>query len=181
MIASFPRQDISENEKYQDDQKFFKDCIDYAVGRHNDRRKTRVPKIRRMGNGYNGINDERENAHLNKTYGPDNIVKYIDYRLCRAKIDLIIGEQLQMPLNGTVYTTNPEARSQKLEDVSAIVGMHHAREQIDKLRGMVNVDVFNGMPLPEVPEGKTIFETMSPKLKNEMIMQIIMKQQVEDM
>lgn len=178
MQPTFPRQDILESKK---NDRFFKDCADYAIGRYLRKRSQRIAKINRLRNSYNGINEDAENTHLNKTYGADNRIKYIDYRLCRAKIDLIQGEQLSMPLNGTVYTTNPEARVEKLEKAMPLIGMYHAAPEVEKLRSMVGVDIFGGMPVPEVPEGKSIFDTLPAKSKNEMIMQLIVERQIDDM
>lgn len=180
-VSSFPRQDIPESEKNAKGQKFFKDCIDYAVSRFLKNVGPRNAKIRRMYDRYNGINSPAATRPFDFTYGANkaNVAKYIDYRLCRTMIDKVVGEQLEMPINGTVYTTNPEAKVRRLEEVSVLAGMHYARPQIEKLRGMVNVDIFNGMPMPEVPEGKSVFELMPKKSQNESVMQTIIQRQID--
>lgn len=177
----FPRQDVSEAEKNADDKAWYKQGVDYGAGRYCGDYAIRQAKIMRMQNSYNGVISAAEFAYLDKTYGAANTVSYIDYRLCRAKIDLLVGEELAIPLNGTVYTTNPEARVERLEEISVPIGMHYAKDKVDQLRNQVGVNVFNGMPAPEVPEGKTIFDTLSPKSKNETIMQYIMNRQVDAM
>lgn len=181
MQANFPRQDVSEIEKNKNNKQWYKDAIDYAIRRHFSDRQRRLIRIRRMYNGYNGIINEADFAQYNKTYGKANMVKYIDYRLCRTKIDHIIGEQLESPINGTVYTTNPDAHVRRLEAAEAIIGLHHAASKIKDLREKVGVNVFDGMQPPQVPEGKTIFETLSPKSKNERNMQLILDRQIDDM
>lgn len=179
-ITSFPRQDVSEAEKNRNEKAWYKQAVDYAAGRYCGDHAARFAKIARMQNSYNGVVSGAEFAYLNSTYGKDNTVPYIDYRLCRAKIDLLVGEELAIPLNGTVYTTNPEAHVQRLEEIAVPVGMHAAADQIGKLRG-IGVDVFSGMPVPEVPQGKTIFETLSKKSQNETIMQYISNRQIDNM
>lgn len=176
----FPRQDIPEAKKTENNMQFFKDCIDYGVQRHFYYRGKRDVRLRRMYNDYNGLIDETKLWYLNKTYGPDNIIKYVAYRLSNTELDNLVGQQLQMPLNGTVYVTNPNAQVAKLEDVAAIVGMHHAPDEAKKLKG-IGVDLFGGMTPPTVGDGDTIFDTISPKSKNEMVMQYIVNQQVPDM
>lgn len=178
--SSFPRQDIFESEKKKDDGQFYKNCLNFAVWRKFQTNRIRTNKIIRNQNSYNGIQDQRNSIMYNRTYGPDNVIKMIPYRLSSAKMDNVIGQQLQMPLNGTVYVTNPQAKVKKLEDASAIVGLHFASQHVDKLRG-IGVDIFNGMNPPKPGEGETIFDSLSPKSANEMIMQIIANRQIPDM
>jgi hypothetical protein len=179
--SSFPRQDITESEKNAKDKQFYKDCVDYAVLRFQNYGATRHAKIRRRYDRYNGINTSAAMRPFNFTYGPDkaNVAKYIDYRLSRTMLDKVVGEQLEMPINGTVYTTNPDAKVRKLEEVSVLAGMHYARPQIEKLRSMVNVDIFNGMPVPELKEGQSVFELMPKKSQNESVMQTIIERQID--
>jgi hypothetical protein len=179
--ATFPRQDITETERNAKDKSHYKQCIDYAIDRFHNYGSARNAKIKRMYDGYNGVNSEAALKPYNFTYGNKraNKVKYIDYRLCRTMIDKVIGEQLEMPINGTVYTTNPDAKVRRLEEVSVLAGMHYARKEIEQLRNMVNVDVFNGMPIPEVAEGESVFSLMPKKSQNEAVMQTIIERQID--
>lgn len=169
MSLRLPRTDISEKEKKKNDYAWYKEYMEFACLGYYNKRK-RLVKLNRLYDGFNGFINYQEYIHLNKPYGNDNTTKYVDYRLMRTKVELIRGEQLALPINSTVYTTNPEAKTRKLDDISAIIGMHHCKEQIDKLRG-IGINVFDGMQTPEVPDGETIFDQVPPKEKNEIVMQ----------
>lgn len=183
MAGGLPRQDVSEAEKIRNDYAWYKQYIDHVVIRHAQTSKQRIDLSNRMDNEYNGLVDDARFIQYNNTYGADktNLAKYIDYRLCRSNLDLFVGEELESPINGTVYTTNPEAHVQQLEHVSAIVGLHVAKPVLDNLKKNTGVNIFDGMEPPEVPQDKTIFETLAPKSKNEMIMQLILNRQIPDM
>lgn len=181
MASIFPRQDVSEAEKNKDGKQWYKDAVDYGADSYCTSYSTRWSRIEKNQNGYNGVITANEFDFLNNAYGGENKAKYIDYRLCRSQIDNLGGEQLIIPLNGHVYVTNPEAKSKILDEISVPVGMHYVQDKIKALREKVGVDVFNGMQPPQVPDGKTIFDTLSTKSKAEVTMQTIMDLQIEEM
>lgn len=169
MSLRLPRTDITEKEKKANNYMWFREFMEYACMGYYNKRK-RLVKLNRLYDGYNGFINYQQYIHLNKPYGNDNTTKYVDYRLMRTKVELIRGEQLALPINATVMTINPEAKTRKLDSISTIIGMHHCQEQIEKLRG-IGVNVFDGMQPPQPAEGETIFDQLPEKEKNEVIMQ----------
>lgn len=181
MANTFPRQDVSEAEKERDGKAWYKQATNYGADRFCGSHSVRTGRIQRMQNAYNGVLTVGEFDYIDKAYGGENKVKYIDYRLSRTKCDLLGGEQLMIPLKGNVYVINPEARIEYLDEISVPVGLHYTQDKIKALREQVGVDVFNGMPMPQVPEGQTIFQTLPGKSKVEVVMQKIIDHQIEEM
>lgn len=155
-----------------------KQCLDYSIYSWDNLRTTQIAKINKLYENYNGIIDNTGLDFVNKTYGKENITKYIDYRLARPKIDLVQGEWLGRPLNSTVYTINKDAKSAKLNDYEVKLGMVHAAKEIEKLRSVVGVDVFDGMPIPETDADGGL-SSDNIKTKNEMVMQTILNDQIK--
>lgn len=175
ITAVFPQQyDIIKDENWA------KQCVDYAVYVWDSTRVQQILKINRLYDAYNGVVDARGLDYLNKTYGNENTTKYIDYRLARPKIDLVQGEWLGRPLNSTVYTINKDARDAKLNDYEVKLGMIHAAKEIDKLRNVVGVNVYDGMPIPKEEGGDVDgLSNDNIKTKNEIVMQIILNDQIK--
>lgn len=161
------------------DEDWAKSCIDYCVYTYDNFRVQQLNKINKLYETYNGVVDNFGLEYINKTYGKENVTKYIDYRMARPKIDLVQGEWLGRPLNSTVYTINKEAQDSKLSDYEVRLGMLHASKEIDKLRNIVGVNVFDGMPSPEGnPEtGELISDNI--KTRNEIVMQTILNDQIK--
>lgn len=155
-----------------------KQCLDYPIYCFDNVRLPQIRKINKLYDDYNGVIDSRGLDYINKTYGNENTTKYIDYRLARPKIDLVQGEWLGRPLNSTVYTINKDARDAKLNDYELKLGMIHAAKEIDKLRNIVGVNVFDGMPIPSENDGSAL-STNNVKTKNEMTMQLILNDQIK--
>ncbi|MDP9040900.1 MAG: hypothetical protein M3N30_02900, partial [Bacteroidota bacterium] len=172
----WPRQDIPENERTP---QWFRRCIDYAIYHYNSNRKKQIEKINRLYKSYNGVVDERSFSFLNRTYGADNVSKYIDYRLPRTTVDIVFGEWISRPLNSTVYTINKDSLAKKYESYIAQLALSSAPDHVDKLRNVVGVDVFNGMMPPLNKEGE-IVANKNIKTKNEIYMQILLDKQVKN-
>lgn len=155
-----------------------KECVNYPIFQYDNSRIAQILKINVLYDNYNGIVDSRGLDYINKTYGNENTTKYIDYRLARPKIDLVQGEWLARPLNSIVYTINKDARDAKLNDYEVKLGMIHASKEIDKLRNVVGVNVFDGMPIPDEDKNGAL-TTNNIKTKNEMVMQLILNDQIK--
>lgn len=170
--ATFPRQDIPDSEKTLD---WGKSCINYVVDRFRDRRLQQIRKMNRLYKSYNGVVDAQGLEFLNKTYGKENIVKYIDYRLGRTKIEILNGEWLQMPLNKTVMTINESAKMRKLDELDLLFGAMMAKPQLEEQKKLTGIDSLNGMPIPEIPaDGSNPMAVFNSKSKNEIAMQRIL-------
>lgn len=126
---------------------------------------------------YNGIKPPESVLYLTKTYGKQNRAKFIPYRAHSTKIKLMVGEFLTRPLNATVETINRDAKSEKMAQMDFMYGAMEAKSELTHLKDKVGVDVMEGAPIPDGEEDP-IFDRMSPKDKEESIMQIILNEQI---
>jgi hypothetical protein len=173
-MRTFPEQNIPITQK---DKNWYAKHLDYAqdvIVTYNGI----TGKMDTLYNSYNGIKTPTSLAWLEKTYGKQNRAKYVAYRVGRTKLDLLWGEWLKRPLTATVETTNVEARSQKMAQLDFMMGAMIARQELKDLKDKAGVDVMEGMPIPE-SQDDPIWRRMSPKDKDEDIMQIILDEQVK--
>lgn len=126
---------------------------------------------------FNGIKSPESILYLTKTYGKPNRAKFIPYRAHSTKIKLMVGEFLTRPLNATVETINRDAKSEKMAQMDFMYGAMEAKKELGELKDKAGVDVMEGAPIPDSEEDP-IFEKMSPKDKEESIMQIILNEQI---
>jgi hypothetical protein len=155
-----------------------KECLAYAIYRFDARRSIQIRKINVLMDNYNGNINERGMAWINKQYGKDNMIKYVDWRLGRTKIDLLVGEWLKGPINATCYTVNKSSIMQKLDDYHAQLGLKYAQAQAEKIKNVAGVEVFDGMK-PMQGSAKDIWEKVNAKTRNEQLMQIILNKMLE--
>lgn len=170
----FPRQDVPQKDKTPD---WMRKHLDYAEALLKNYDTVRQ-RMTRMFNGYNGLKDPLSIEWLTKTYGQENKVQYITYRLSRTKIDLLQGEQLKRPLESTVTTINSQAVSNKMAQYDFIKGAMIARDELTAIKEKAGVDVMEGI---QIPENESVFEKMNFKDKCEDVMQIIMDKQVKEL
>lgn len=173
--STFPRQDVNELQK---DKKWCSLHLDYAqsiVRNYNPR----IGKLNRLYQGYNGKTEANSILWLTQTYGQANRAKYIDYRIGRPKIDIVVNEWAKMPLNASVITINSDAKTAKLDQYELILGAAHAKDAIGKLKD-VGVDVMEGADVPDLQD-ETYWQTMSFKDKNESVMQTILNNQIKEL
>lgn len=171
----WPRQDINELAK---DKKWCGLHLDYAQSLLRDY-NARIQKLNRLYGGYNGNTIANSLLWLTHTYGGANRAKYIDYRIGRPKIDIVVNEWAKMTLNASVITINADAKSAKLDQYELILGAAHAKKDLEKLKE-VGVDVLNGAEIPDVND-ETYWSTMSFKDKNESVMQTILNNQIREL
>lgn len=126
---------------------------------------------------YNGIKPADSTDYLTKTYGKKNRAKYISYRAHAPKMQLRVGEFLAQPLAATVETINREAKSEKMDQADLYLGAMAAKPELMHLKDKVGVDVMEGAEIPDSEEDP-LWEKMSPKDKEESIMQIILNEQI---
>lgn len=177
-MKNFPRPDLPIKEKFKKDTNgvfiYAKDCIDFAIEQHYMSRKAHVRKMSRLYRRYNGDYPGYAMEYLNKTYGTQNVAKYVDYRLGRPKIEKLVGEFLERPLNTTVMTVNKTAQMKKLDTYYSMLGMAAAKPQIEQLREKYGNDVvMDGMPIPDNKQLEGYWTSLSSKSKNEITMQYL--------
>lgn len=170
----FPRQDIPNIQKNKD---WYKQSLDYAEQTLTIYQPT-ITKMDRLYAVYNGTRQASGMEWLTKTYGNKNRTPFIEYRLGKTKIDLLVGEMLKRPLSATVQTINSSAVSEKMRQFNFMKGAMVAKKELEDIKGIVGVDVMEGVPIPE-SEDDPIWQKMSFKDKSEDIMQIILDEQVK--
>lgn len=172
-MRSYPQTNVLEKEKTPEWCKLF---LDYAQDllRSSDYNRTQMNE---SFQSYNGIKTPESILYLTKTYGIQNRAKFIPYRAHSTKIKLMVGEFLTRPLNATVTTINRDAKSAKMDQLDFMYGAMEAKSEILDLKNKVGVDIMEGAPIPDGEEDP-IFQKMSPKDKEESIMQIILNEQI---
>jgi hypothetical protein len=173
-MSIFPRQDIPQSEKTPE---WCKKHLDYAESLLNNADNERN-KATRLYNSYNGVKSPDSIKWLEATYGVQNRAKFIAYRVGRTKQDLLSGEWLTRPLNATVETVNIQAKSEKMAAMDFMMGAMIAKDELAELKEIAGVDVMEGAPVPE-SEDDPLWAKMSPKDKQEDIMQIIVNEQIK--
>lgn len=178
-LSVWPRQDEVYSKTPEQQKDHCVTCINYAIASHTgSARRNRIMNMNKNFNGYNGVVDSKGIAYLNKTYGRQNVVKYIDYRYGKTKLDLLQGEQLKQSLNSTVYCVNSEAKSKLLEQYAKLLGMKYSAEQTSKLKDTAGVDVNGGMPSP-TEDDDVLWDKLNAKQKNQFVMQTIINKTIQ--
>jgi len=172
-MRSYPQTNVLEKEKTPEWCKLF---LDYSQDllRSSDYNRSLMDESFKS---YNGIKTPESILYLTKTYGIQNRAKFIPYRAHSTKIKLMVGEFLTRPLNATVTTINRDAKSAKMDQLDFMYGAMEAKQEILDLKNKAGVDVMEGAPIPDGEEDP-IFQKMSPKDKEESIMQIILNEQI---
>ena len=172
-MRCFPVQTLPEREKTPDWVRLHLDYGQDLLRNSNYQRGLMDESFK----SYNGIKPPESVLYLTKTYGKQNRAKFIPYRAHSTKMKLMVGEFLTRPLNATVETINRDAKSEKMAQMDFMYGAMEAKPELEHLKNKVGVDVMEGAPIPESEEDP-VFEKMSPKDKEESIMQIILNEQI---
>ncbi len=154
-----------------DGEKLVKEALDYASAQY----ATRQPRRKEIQRGYDSFNriiTEEDKKVLN-VYKSGNTSKtpYRKYGIGRPKMKQVHGEFLEISLDPSVYTVNPEAHNRKMENYMQQMGLYHSRAHLEKQRAM-GYKSMEGMKLPETKEG--ILGASQFKLANELAMQSIL-------
>jgi hypothetical protein len=172
-LANWPRQDLPVSKK---DDAWRRKHLDYAEQLLKNYSDSRA-RMTRLYESYNGVKTPLSLAWIERRYGKQNAAKYIAYRVGRTKLSLLHGEMLKRPLSSTVETINSDAISAKMKQMDVMIGAMLAKDELKKLKDIAGVDVMEGAPIPE-SEDDPIWKKMSPKDKEEDIMQIILDEQL---
>jgi len=167
----FPRQDIPENEK---DEKWCIQHLDFATYLLIQRNYYYNRKITEYFNQYNGLSNANTYKYLTEAYGKKNRTKFIDYRLGKAKIDLLNGEFIDRPIRSTVYTINSEAVAEKQDQYLVMIGASLAKKELSVLK-QNGLDPMEGLQVPDIDDEEG-WKKINFKNKNEAIMQIIVNE-----
>jgi len=178
MLNSFPRPDLPAPEKFKKDvngvYQYAKDCLDFAINYHITYRNGQIRKMNELYRKYNGTHISRFANYFKKTYGKKNIASLVDYRLGRTKIEKLVGEFTERPLNTTVFTVNKKAQMAKLDKYYRMLGLYNMRETVNELRDKHGEDaVGSGMPIPSEDAVKSYWTSANSKTKNEITMQYL--------
>lgn len=174
MPGIFPSQTIPEIDKTPE---WAKKCTNYGLGLLDFSDRDRYT-ITRLYRSYNGIRSPESIKWLTHTYGKEARAKFVSYKVGRAKQYLLEGEKLRRPLAATVETINIQAKSDKMQAMDLMTGAMMARDDIQTLKDVAGVDVMEGAPVPQ-SEDDPLWLKMSPKDKQEDIMQIIINEQIK--
>ena len=150
--------------------------LDYAQDllRSSDYQRTLMDDSFRA---YNGEKTPESILWLTKTYGRQNRAKYVSYRAHKTKLQLMVGEFLTRPLAATVETINRDAKFEKMKQMDFYFGAMAAKKELEELKTKAGVDVLEGAEIPD-SEQDPAWERLSPKDKEEDIMQVILNEQI---
>lgn len=172
MSFSFPNQAIPQIEKTP---AWSRRCVDYGLSLLDFQSRERS-NDNRWYRSYNGIRTPESLAWITKVYGKEARAKFVTYNPGRAKQNLLDGEWNRRPLNSTVETINIQAKSDKMDQMDLMTGAMLAKDEIQTLKEVAGVDVMEGAPVPQ-SEDDPLWDKMSPKDKQEDIMQVIINEQ----
>ena len=160
--------DVWNCDLYANDYEVAKQAIDFAISQHLSTRKG----YNYIADNYNGVNIGARFDYLTKTYGKESRTKYVDYKIGRSKVLLLVGEFLSANLNASVSTINREAMRRKYEKYIDLKALSQLKPHIEAVRNM-GLNVFPGVNIPD-PNDQEFWKTASFKEKNEVIMQKIL-------
>jgi hypothetical protein len=172
---NWPRQDVKEIEKTENWFRMHLDFVEDLV-RNTD---SKVQKWNRNYAEYNGLISPKSTKYLTETYGKKNRGNYIDYRVGKNKIDILHGEWLQTPLKSTVKTINSKAVVNKLRVKHINLGAAYMKKDLVKLAEN-GIDPMEGAPIQD-PKDPEFEQKITPKDKNEIIMQRIIDTCIDEM
>jgi hypothetical protein len=172
-MKQFPDQTIPEIQKTPD---WCALHLDYAqdILRSSDYNRTLMDEAYRA---YNGEKTPASILWLTKTYGKQNRAKFVSYRPHKTKLQLMVGEFLTRPLAATVETINRDAKFEKMQQMDYYYGAMVAKKELNELKIKAGVDVLEGAEIPD-SEGDPAWERLSPKDKEESLMQVILNEQI---
>ena len=152
-----------------DEHRVAKEAIDYAISIQQSRNKKNYSDI---SDNFNGTYKKAKFDYLVKTYGKESRTKYVDYKIGRSKVMLLIGEFLYSNLTSDVHSINRDAMNRKYQKYIDMKALAMIKPQIEAVRSM-GLNVFPGVNIPSVDD-KAYWDKLNFKEKNEVIMQKIL-------
>ncbi len=156
-----------------------KRVANYAENNFNNGNRHRMRnRFRALNLSWQGIVNPAEVNMINREYGVDNKVQYIDYNITKSKILTMHGEFIKTPMRSVVSITNKEVIVDKHRRRTYLKGMMIAKDAIAELN-QKGFDPTNGMVPPQTEEeiDKIMKDT---GLKAERIMQYYLLSQTNN-
>lgn len=150
-----------------------KQCLQYAIKRFDARRISQIANMNNLYDKYNGILGRKNYEWITKRYGINGPIKFVDWQLGKTKINLMLGEYVDRPLNSTIYSLNKQMLSEKLDHYHLALGKMSAEESAERIKKATGVDVFEGMPSFNGSK-EDLWKILNAKSRTELIMQIIL-------
>lgn len=119
--AHIPKQRVPLSQK---DEKWKKDCVDAFINLSKFGISERRAYLRSLYDYYNGVIDEEDYNYVLKPYGKTRKnfpTKLRNYPIIKPIIDLLLGEKSKRPLEYSVTVQNPDAISQKEEQLQNLL------------------------------------------------------------
>jgi hypothetical protein len=179
MIGNFPDVDVSEAQKVKNDYRWAKDFIDAAISFFETSFSQRKANIQNLYDSHNGIIKEIDRKFIVERYGATSVVPFVDFKLGRTKIKLLLGEYLNINFDPKVSSVNPEAVTKKLAKSTTLRGAMILKEELDGVKKRTNIKPLNGVEIPSQND-PNLFNKLYPKTRNEVIMQTILDNELKD-
>ena len=110
----FPKQNIPDSQK---NKKWCREMIEAIASYHGN--SVRHSRERRKDYDnymlFNGLFDQRQFEYITNTFGLATPARLVNYPIIQPKVDLMVGEFVNQPMQFAVYTINKEAVSRKLQ------------------------------------------------------------------
>ena len=119
--AHIPKQRVPLSQK---DEKWKKDCVDAFINLSKFGISERRAYLRSLYDYYTGVIDEEDYNYVLKPYGKTRKnfpTKLRNYPIIKPIIDLLLGEKSKRPLEYSVTVQNPDAISQKEEQLQNLL------------------------------------------------------------
>lgn len=176
MNGNFPDIDIPDS---QITRQWAMSFIDAAISFYENSSSVRIQNLQALYDSHNGIIKEIDKKFIVEKYGAKSVVPYLDFKLGRTKIKLLLGEYLLTDFDPTVSSVNPEAVSEKVEKAKPLRGAMFVQEELAYVEKITGLKPFGTMKIPS-PNDPNVFEKLYPKTKNEVIMQTILDNELLD-
>lgn len=165
---------INANWKANDFQ-LAKEMIDFAIDVYQDR-QNKYSEFDKIYMAYNGEVDFDTRSWIDR-FGKKTKVKYVDYRLARNKVNLLIGEYDELGIDSTVHTVNKEAMSKKLKRLQRYIGKIDIKNEIEFARKN-GLNVYPNEQIPEYENPLDAVKDINLKLEIEIALNYIMKTKI---
>jgi len=149
------------------------------VSYHKHSSTNRNANLQTLYDSHNGILEQADKKFLVSRYGAKSATTYVDFKLGRTKLKLLLGEYLTIDFDPTVVTVNTDAIRSKAELANVMRGAMYMKKDFEKVEKLTGIKPLNGMKIPDESD-PDLFSKLYPKTQNEVIMQIILEDFMKD-
>ncbi len=180
-LKAFPPRNIPESEK---DKEWYKNNILAIMGSTlNGSSYTKRESMVENYNIFNGEYNMEPFSGITSTFSDDDKdalpAIWLDFNSIRPKIHLLEGELIKRGFEVSVNAINKEAKSRRLEFKKNIVAQMYLRDVVANLKDEYDVDIPLAEELPDKIEELEDFVSSNYKDNNEMIMEYIIRYNIE--